>query len=154
MIVEISPKEILYRVRDIAQDELAVTTPDETLRYKIEPGSEKEDKVKMFISESFENLCSQVLRFLSSETQGYFAGVDNAAIELPDRFVLEFEISERRAAGKAAIVANKCAKYIAENTLLNYYLSVGQVNLAQNHGQVAAAELNKISTLLYTKALP
>ena len=37
MTIEISSAELLHRVRDVAQDELAVTTPDETLRYKIEP---------------------------------------------------------------------------------------------------------------------
>lgn len=154
MTIEISSKEILYRVRDIAQDELAVTTPDETLRYKIEPGSEKEDKVKMFISESFENLCSLFWRFLSEECREQFGLIDNTAVILPERYVLEFEISERRAAGKTNIVTQKCATFLVQDTLMRYYLSVGQVNLAQNHAQASLGEQKNISTLIYTKALP
>ena len=154
MIIEISPKEILYRVRDIAQDELAVTTPDETLRYKIDPGSEKEDKVKAFINESFENLCNLFWRFLSEDSRYRYGAVENTDVVLPDKYVLEFEISERRAAGKTAIVTGKCATFLVQDTLMRYYLSVGLVNLAQNHANASSAEQRNLSSLLYTKALP
>lgn len=154
MTIEISSAEILHRVRDIAQDELAVTVPDETLRYKIEPGSEKEDKVKTFIAESVDDLCARMLRFLSRDNQQNYASVENAESILPERYVLEFDISERRAAGKAWVLAGKCAAFLVEDTLMKYYLTIGQVALSQNHAQLAAAEQNKITTLLYTKALP
>lgn len=154
MTIEISPAEILYRVRDKAQDELAVSVPDETLRYKIEPGSEKEDKVKTYILESFEDLCASVWRFLSEKTQSDYVDIGNSATALPDRFVLEFSISERRAAGKAAMVANKCMAFFVEFTLARYYLDIGQVALSQNHSLLAVGEQDKISKLLYTKALP
>ena len=154
MTIEISSAEILHRVRDVAQDELAVTTPDETLRYKIEPGSEKEDKMNTYIGESVENLCSQMWRFLSPECISNYASVENESVVLPERYVFDFDISERRALGKTAILKEKFAAVIVEYTLLRYYLDLGQVQLSQNHSQVAAAELNKISSLLYTKALP
>lgn len=154
MIIEISSAEILHRVRDIAQDELAVTIPDETLRYKIEPGSEKEDKVKTFISSSVEDFCALAWRFLSDESQQRYGWVENSEVVLPERYCFKFDVSERRAAGKASIITNKSASYLVENTLQKYYLSIGQVALAQNHAQQASAEMNLISTLLYTKALP
>lgn len=154
MRIEISSAEILHRVRDIAQDELAATTQDETLRYKIEPGTEKEDKVKTFIGESFENLGELLWRFLSVEGQGYFGSVENSATVLPQKYVFDFDISERRAAGKASILTAKCATVIVQDTLARHYESVGQTQLAQNHAQLAAAEQKNISKLLYTKALP
>lgn len=154
MTIEISSAEILYRVRDVAQDELAVSVPDETLRYKIEPGSEKEDKVKSFIAQAVEDLCSRVWRFLSDKSHQDYAMIDNAAETLPERYVFEFEISERRAFGKANMLANKFISYAVEYALMNYYLTIGQVALSQNHAQLAALDQNKISNLLYTKALP
>lgn len=154
MVIEISSAEILHRVRDIAQDELAVTTPDDTLRYKIEPGTEREDKVKMFINESVEDLSSHIWRFLSTEDMEEDASMENAPSLIPDRYVFNLDVSERRAAGKAIILKEKFATVLMESTLMRYYLSLGQVQLSQNHGQASASELKKIQTLIYTKALP
>lgn len=154
MRIEINSAEILHRVRDIAQDELAATTQDETLRYKIEPGTEKEDKVKTFIGQSFENLAWQLWRFLSTENQAEFWSVANSATTLPEKYVFDFDVSERREAGKASILAAKCSAEVVEDTLFRYYTSVGQVQMAQNHLQQATAEQKNISTIIFTKALP
>lgn len=155
MTISISTAEVLHHIRRLAHIELENTIPDETARYKVEPGTEKLDELRRMLLNSFGNLTELLSRFLiftGTDSDSY--AITNAAPTLPDSFSLELDSTSRRLAGKAQAVGSACFSYLTNAVLVEYYSSVAQPNLVDAHVKLLAKDTEVLNKSIYTKTQP
>ena len=158
MRVDINTIELVYAIRRESYAELAVLIQDEDLRYKTEPGSERNEELKKYIKESFSELMSALTRFIqvipSMQDEDGGVHLDDLSDHLPDVMGIDFKHSERRLTGKIDLVARLCNEYLIHSVLFKHYRTVGQLDLAKSRSEMAAACIERVSALLHLKGEP
>lgn len=155
MTITISTAEILHNVRRLAHIELESAIPDETARYKVEPGSEKLDELKRILLNAFGNLTELLSRFLVfSGTVSDSYTITNAAPTLPEDFTFSLDSTSRRMVGKAQSIGSACFSYLTNAVLVEYYSSIALPNLVKTHAELLEKDTAVLNSSIYTKTQP
>ena len=149
MVIRLYTEEIASEIREISHHEVA-EIPDVEARYRAEAGTEKLTLIYRAISAATGRLIRRCSRFLKG---GYTDDSDNAQ-PVPAEMVFDFSISERRAVGKAEILAKEMHNFIIHYALSQFYSDVSQGDLSNKHGLLAVESGNEIDTMLYSKLPP
>ena len=149
MVIELYTIEILSRIRATSHREVAAI-PDADARYLAEAGTEKAEELNRCVTDAASRLYGRCSRFLS---QSYETRKDNFSL-LPDSYVYDFILSERRAVGKAEPLAEAMNTFMVEYALSKFYSIVNQGDLSNKHSLLAIDAGNQIDQLLYTKQPP
>ena len=149
MTITLSIDELLTDITNKSHLETeGIESPD--IKYRVQVGSEKKDEIFRLLLSVSSSLTRLVHRYL---VRTYIQETDNG-ISMPEAFVYELTMSERREAGKSQPLADKMHDYLVHYTLAKFYASVGQGEFSNAHSaqtQVASAE---IESLLYDKRPP
>ena len=149
MVIELYTEEIVSNIRGISHHEVA-EIPDTEARYRAEAGTEKLPLIYRGISEGVGRLIRRCVRFLKG---GYTNDSDNAQT-IPAVLRFEFNISERRAVGKAESLAAVMSDFILHYALSQFYSYVSQSELSAKHSLLAEDAGKEIESLLYSKLPP
>ena len=150
MRILISTNELLHNIRTKSHLELTLVPSEE--RYRYEVGTEKMDEVNRDIVESFAILQETLSRFLKIEEDLGDVTTDEAT--LPEQLILDFQDSERRTAGRGQTIADSALAYLTDATLARFYSSVSNLDLSEKHTKAAAASLEFLRKLFFTKLPP
>lgn len=149
MVIKLYTEELVSNIRSISHHEVA-EIPDVEARYRAEAGSEKLPFIYKGISEGVGRLVRRCHRFL----QGGYAKEKDNAMELPPELVFDFNISERRAVGKAEPLAEEMSSLVVHYALSRFYSNVSQPDLSNKHSLLAIEAGNEIDNMLYSKLPP
>lgn len=149
MVITLYTEEIVSDLRGVSHHEVA-EIPDVEARYRAEAGTEKYHLIHKCISEAVTRLARRCGRFLRGN---YTVASDNAQ-EIPVSYTFNFDISERRAVGKAEILAETMHNFILHYALSQFYSDVSQGDLSNKHSLLAMEAGNEIDTLIYSKLPP
>lgn len=150
MVIELKTENIIRGIKVTSHREVAeIADPD--ARYRAEAGTEKHKEIYRCVVEAIGKLQHRCLRFLSENYKGYRN--DNAA-ELPNEFVFEFDMAERRAMGKTDSLAATMHAFAVEYALSKFYSVVSQPDLSNKHSLLAMEAGKELDLLLYSKNPP
>lgn len=150
MKINISQRELEFNIRRKSNSELSLIPAEQ--RYHWEVGTEKMEEVRRCEVEAYAMLQENLSRFLKLEDD--LGDMESDEAVLPELFVLDFQDSGRRTAGRGQTLTDHCLSYLTEATLARFYVSVSSMEMAEKHSKMADAELQFITRLLYTKLPP
>ena len=148
MKITLMYSELLYDIQSKNRTEV-MGIPETAARYRAEAGKEKEDEIKRCMLDAFASLTLTCMRFLRGEV----VPMDNEP-EVPSFFEIDIIGSERRLGGKMTAIADVMHSMLVNMTLSRFYLGVGQSDLAQVRDSLAAADVNSLKRLIYSKQPP
>lgn len=149
MVITLYTEELVNRIRSISHREVAEIA-DVDARYRAEAGSEKMEEIYHCVDDAAGRLKARCFRFLKSE---YTKRRDNV-LDVPESYVFEFVLSERRAIGKADALLEAMYTFMAEYALSKFYSIVSVGELSNKHSLLALEAGNMIDSLLYVKQPP
>ena len=148
MKITLMYSELLYDIQSKNRTEV-MGIPEAAARYRTEAGMDKEDEIKRCILEAFASLTLTCMRFL----RGDVVPTDNEP-EVPSYFEIDIIGSERRLGGKIPAITDVMHSMLVNMTLSRFYQGVGQSDLAQVRDSLAAADVNSLKRLIYSKQPP
>ena len=149
MTITIKYSEVLFDLQNKNKEEVR-SIEEPQARYLAEAGSDKIDEVARCIQEAITNVTAMFLRFISAkENEGASDMLRN-----PDNVLLEFNVSERRGAGKDEMIADALHSLIVNLSLSKFYSTINQTELAAKRDTLAASDTAVINKLLYEKLPP
>jgi hypothetical protein len=149
MRIVLEVAELLFDIRNKSHEECASIT-DVEARYRAEAGHHKDEEIFRSLVGVNSSLTRLVRRYLVDSIA--LEADDNASI--PDSFVYEFEISQRRADNLTQPMADAMHDYLVHYTLAKFYATVSQGDLSNKHSALTQAAATEIEELLYTKKPP
>lgn len=149
MVITLTTAEIVKRVKAVSHREVAEIADTEA-RYRAEAGSEKIGMLNLCMDDAKRRLCSVCRRFLRA-TRNESAGNIEA---IPNNYVFEFTLSERRATNSAEPLAEAMNTFMVEYTLSKFYSNVSQGDLSNKHSLLAVEAGDQIQQILFTKMPP
>lgn len=154
--IRINSAEVLYDIKSKSHTEVTVAVPDESQRYRIEAGTEKEDEIKRCIEQAFAEASGMLARWLIGEytDDGDITTYKNQAVSLPDYLVFYFDWSERRYREKHATLTTLLFSLIVNLAMERFYLSVQAEALAKVRAGQAQSDMSQIQSLVYYKGAP
>ena len=150
MKIQIATSELLFNIRNKSASDLALVPPEQ--RYRMEVGTEKLDEVNRCVVEAFATLQENVSRFLRLEED--LGDMESDESVLPELFILDFEYSGRRIAGRGQTLTDQCLAYLTDAALAKFYITVSAMDMAEKRAKLADAELKFITRMLFTKLPP
>lgn len=149
MEIILSVEDLLKAIKQESHREVEGIENAET-RYRVQAGTEKEQDIYRCMVESASALRHRVRRYL----RAYWQQEADNQLALPESFVYEFTMSERRSVGKAQPLADHMASFIKHLTLSKFYAMVSQGDLSNKHSTIALDEANTIEDMIYSKQPP
>ena len=149
MKVVLLTSELLFDIATISHLEVA-QIEDLDLAYRSEAGKDKEEEVTRCITSAVVSLVALCNRFRLAVTT---EEVDNT-LNLPERFILNLDITDRRARGKEQAIADCMHNIIVDNSLVKFYLNVQQPDLSKMHSASLAESIEMLRLLLFSKNPP
>lgn len=149
MNIRLKTSELLFDIKNKSHLETA-SIADAESRYLIEAGTEKSDEIMRGMAESFSEIQSVLLRFLTPDCSRDSYNLLYETEEL----TLKLEMSKRRHTNRMQLLNDMIHSYIVDRTLAKLYSSESQNDLYDKHNTLAAATLTDIQTLIYTKLPP
>lgn len=149
MTVTLNIEELFKDIRLKSRLECSAIADTEA-RYRVEAGTEKNDELYRDMTAAQGSLARRLARYLSAS---YVQEGDNTLF-LPEAFVYELTVTDRRLQGKVQPLADACHDFIVHYTLSRFYKSVGMGDMSNAHSLQAAETGEEIDMLLYTKAAP
>jgi len=141
--------ELLHDIATVSHLEVAQIA-DIDLRYRSEAGTDKTDEIIRCIRAAIVNLVALCNRFrLTVSTEE----VDNA-LNIPERFVLDFGTTERRTSGKEQAICDVMHNIVVDNALVKFYSNVQQIDLSNNHALPLQESINIFQQLIFSKNPP
>ena len=150
MLITLSVEEILKDIKKKSHREVEERIPDVEARYRAEAGTEKEDEITRCMVEAASALSHRLHRYLRT---WYQDEVDNQ-LAIPEAFVYDLSLSERRSEGKAQPLADFMHNFVVHLTLSRFYSTVSQQELSNIHSQLALDTAGMLEELIYTKKPP
>lgn len=148
LTIIIDRSEVVKDIRLKSRGELALLTPEQ--RYPLEAGTDKDDEIARDILLAVANIKRVLAKYLAMSDESF--ADDNLGV--PQEFVFEFDISDRRLDGKAQAVADLMHSYIASMSLSRYYASTPNADLVAKHSGEALRIRDELSALLALKKAP
>ena len=149
MRVVLDVAELLFDIRNKSHEECASIT-DVEARYRAEAGRHKDEELFRSLVEVNSSLTRLVRRYLK---EFITTEADNNAA-IPDSFIYEFEISQRRSSNLTQPMADAMHSYLVHYTLAKFYATVSQTDLSNKHSTLTQAAATEVEELLYTKNPP
>ena len=149
MTLYLSVQELLKDIKQKSHYEVSAIA-DVEARYRVQAGTEKEEQIYRTMLEVATSLAHRLRRFLND----YYQEEADNRISIPDAFVYDLDISDRRAVNLAQPLTDVCHSYIVHYTLSKFYATVSQGDLSNMHSQATAEAANQIDALIYTKQPP
>lgn len=106
--------------------------------------SRDEDKNKRILVQALGVIKEQCNRFICCAT----------FTENPPKLTFDLNVSTRRTMGREQIISTMLLNITVGLFLSKYFLAKNAAELSAKHGELAAAEIKSLSTLLYTKNPP
>lgn len=150
MLITLSVEEIMRDIKKKSHREVEEKIPDVEARYRAEAGTEKEDEITRCMVEAASTLSLRLHRYLRT---WYQDEVDDQ-LAIPEAFVYDLSLSERRAEGKAQPLADCMHNFIVHLTLARFYSTVSQQELSNIHSVQSLDTQKQLEELLYTKLPP
>lgn len=149
MAITIKYSEVLFDLQNKNREEVR-SIEEPQARYLAEAGSDKIDEVARCIQEAITNVTAMFLRFTSAkENEGASDMLRN-----PDNVLLEFNVSERRGAGKDEMIADALHSLIVNLSLSKFYSTINQTELMAKRDKLAKSDAAVLNKLLYEKLPP
>lgn len=149
MTIILSVEELLRAIKQVSHREVAEIA-DVEARYRAEAGTEKEQDIFRAMVEASSALRHRVRRYL----RAYYQQEADNQLALPESFVYEFSMSERRSDNKTQPLTDHMNSFIVHLTLAKFYANVSQTELSNKHSQFALAEQAIIEDMIYYKQPP
>ena len=149
MRISLMYDELLFDIKTKNRAEVAVYD-DPAIRYRAEIGSDKEEEIKRCILSAFATLTNTYMRFMRA---GEVVAVDNQSY-VPEQLEVEIVGSERRLGGKMPMIADIMHSLLVNMTLSKFYLTCGQSDLSTMRDSLAAADVQTLQKLIYSKQPP
>lgn len=121
-------------------------------RYNLEAGLHKKKEITRNVIEALGEIEGLLGRYLVAGPDLDDKDANNQA-ELPESFVMELNLAERRSLNKAKPLALAIHNYIVAAALVKFYATVGH-EIGNNFQTVETAALKTISRLIHTKSSP
>lgn len=147
--ITIKFSEILFDLQNKNAEEVRFIEEPQA-RYLAEAGTNKIEELKRCIKEAFSFASSLCLRFLSV---GEVTDADDS-IENVEDLTLSLQLSERRGAGKASIIADTLHSMIVNMALSKFYNTIHQTDLATKRENLAASDVQIFHKHIFTKLPP
>ena len=141
--------ELLLDIRNKSHEECASIT-DVEARFRAEAGNHKNLELFRTLLEVNSSLTRLVRRYLME----YIAIEANDNAELPESFVYEFEISQRRSDNLAQPLTDAMHSYLVHYTLAKFYATVSQTEFSNKHSTLTQSAATEVEELLFTKKPP
>ena len=149
MTLELSIPVLLKDIKSKSYYDVQGITDVET-RYRIQAGTEKEQEIYRTMVEVASTLSHRLRRFLAE----YYQEEANNELSVPDSFVYELEVSDRRADNLLQPLTDAAHSYVVHYTLSKFYATVSQGDLSNKHSAMTADAAKSIDEILYTKQPP
>lgn len=149
MILSLSVPVILRDIKVKSHYEVSVIT-DAEARYRIEAGTEKEEEIYRDMTDVASALSRRLRRYLVE----YYQEEASNEVSIPDAFVYDLEVSDRRADNLLQPLTDAAHDYVVHYTLAKFYSSVSQVDLSNKHSVLTEEAAKTIENLLYSKQPP
>lgn len=150
MLIVLNVSELMRDIKKKSHREVEEKIPDVEARYRAEAGTEKEDEITRCMVEAASALAHRLHRYLRI---WYQDEVDDQ-LAIPEGFVYDLGLSERRAEGKAQPLADYMHNFVVDLTLSRFYSSVSQQDLSNIHSQKALETARLLEEMIYTKKPP
>ena len=154
MTIAIDTREMLFRVRRLSHDEVEATVPDPEAAYHMEAGSEKEDTVKDCLNRAWASVTALLEPFIDCDDAVEDTEVAYGKVTLPDAYTIDLVTSERRLAGKEAMLTERISALLVDRTLGHFYTGNGQTELAQKWNALALADEEALVNAIHSKRPP
>lgn len=148
MKISLLYSELLFDITNKNRSEVASLDP--AVRYRAEVGTDKEDEINRCVQTSLNTLTANYARFLNSTS---VVAASNQ-LSTPSKIEIDINGSSRRLAGKTQAIANCMHSLLVNMTLSQFYLSVGQGDLASSRDNLATIDVQVLKKLLYSKQPP
>lgn len=119
-------------------------------RINARAGEEEQDELERCLLTSE----SALRNIISRWAVGCLEPVSDSHLGIPEELVYDFNIGQRRAAGKSVPVAMAIHAYLVAKTLSLFYRTVTRADLAEIQDGLAAQAEAQLTKLLNTKAEP
>lgn len=149
MRISLMYDELLFDIKTKNRAEVA-GIDDPAIRYRAEIGSDKDEEIKRCILSAFATLTNTYMRFMRT---GEVVAVDNQSY-VPEKLEVEIVGSERRLGGKMPMIADIMHSLLVNMTLSKFYLTCGQSDLSTMRDSLAAADVQTLQKLIYSKQPP
>lgn len=149
MRISLMYDELLFDIKNKNRAEVA-GIDDPAIRYRAEIGSDKDEEIKRCILSAFATLTNTYMRFMRA---GEVVAVDNQSY-VPEKLEVEIVGSERRLGGKMPMIADIMHSLLVNMTLSKFYLTCGQSDLSTMRDSLAAADVQTLQKLIYSKQPP
>lgn len=149
MVITLYVSNIISQMRAISHREVSAID-DAEARYRAEAGTEKMDDIRHCVDDAYKRLLGRCSRFLKDS----YTTATSDNIGIPESYVIELSLSERRAINKADPLEEAMHNFVVEYALSKFYSNVSQGDLSNKHSLAALDAGNNLETLLYTKQPP
>lgn len=149
MRISLMYDELLFDIKNKNRAEVVVYD-DPAIRYRAEIGPDKDEEIKRCILSAFATLTNTYMRFMRA---GEVVAVDNQSY-VPEKLEVEIVGSERRLGGKMPMIADIMHSLLVNMTLSKFYLTCGQSDLSTMRDSLAAADVQTLQKLIYSKQPP
>ena len=150
MLIVLSVEELMRDIKKKSHREVEERIADVEARYRAEAGTEKEDEITRCMVEAASALSHRLHRYLRT---WYQDEVDDQ-LAIPESFVYDLALSERRAEGKAQPLTDYMHNFVVHLTLSRFYSAVSQQELSNIHSQLALDTAGLLEEMIYTKKPP
>lgn len=149
MTITIYTPPILAEVRQRSHMEVQ-DIKDPEARDNARAGLDKMDELTRDLREAFGQVLHRCERFL---VRNFTFAADNIS-GIPEAYMFEFRVSERRFANKADALMEAINGFVVSHILTRFYITVGHADFAQRHQAEEQEFLAQIDEILYTKLPP
>lgn len=149
MVVTLYAQEVLNDLRSKSHYEVSAIENAEA-RYRLEAGTEKKDEIVRCVNEGVARLSRVLTRWMKGEI---VKEVDNTT-SLPESWTFDLALSERRAVGKAAPIAELVQTFVVEYALSKFYSDMSAQEYSNKHSVLALDAASRLDDLMYSKMPP
>lgn len=149
MVITLKYANILNDMKAKSQLEVAaIADPDS--RYRAQVGTEKTVEIQRCISRAVNLLAHQCRRFL----EGTYTENASDDLSAETQYVYDFSVSERRMVGGVEPLKEEMHAFCVHYALAQFYSSVSQQELSNNHSKLTQDAQVNIMAILYHKNPP
>ncbi len=149
MTITINTEPILLEIRQKSHLEVQ-DIQDPEARDNARAGLDKMDEIRRCLEDGISQVRRRCLRFLRNE---YAHWADDTRA-VPESYVFDFSMSERRSLGKAQPLTDAMHDLAVQYALSKFYATVNQKELSNKHSVMALEAGRQIDELLYEKLPP
>lgn len=149
MLITLQVEELLRDLKKKSHEEVKAIEDIEA-RYRAEAGTEKEHEIMRCMVEAASALSRRLWRYL----RNYYQDESDNQLAIPEAFVYDLVMSERRAEGKAQQLADYMHTFIVHLTLSRFYSTVSQQELSNKHSLQSLEDAKQLDELIYSKLPP